>query len=108
MIEVIVLIAAATAVLAPLCLFAFWPFIAIYLSEKTEHEDDQIVRGLVVNKKIIGSYTNDNGTTIYEYPEKFMLELQIKEDDNLFSRYTQEVTAEEYAKYNIGDYYGHE
>lgn len=77
-----------------------------------DNEANRITQGVVIDKDFNAGYTStsgskDSGISIYHHPASYNLLIEGRKDGQVV-QYWKEVTAEEYAKYNIGDYYGHE
>lgn len=77
-----------------------------------KNEANRIAEGVVIDKYFDSGYTStssskDSGISIYHHPASYNLLIEGRKDGQVV-QYWKEVTAEEYAKYNIGDYYGHE
>ena len=75
-----------------------------------DNEANRITEGVVIDKdydpaRVSSSYTKETGAHTHYYPERYRLLLEGRKDGESV-QYWKEVTAEEYAAHNIGDYYG--
>lgn len=78
------------------------------ISSNIENANNRIDAGVIVNRYIDSGYsyasTSKSGGHYANYPTEYYFVIE-GEKDGVTVRYKFEVTAEEYEKYRIGDYY---